>query len=222
MSIIEQTKEALFVLFPEQAAAEAKARAEAEAEAARQDEIAAAASEMENLELPGATEPAGEAADAPEEVKSDAKSEVKKEEKEPEPEPRSNGVLVTDFGASGVHLDVLCEPDQVVDIARIMDEQGFFLESISGVDWIKEEQMEVIYDYNRYELDSPCRVVARTRIARSEPAITSIQDIHPGANWHERETHDFFGIKFEGHPYLVPLLLPEDADFHPLLKDFKP
>jgi NADH-quinone oxidoreductase subunit C len=44
--------------------------------------------------------------------------------------------------------------------------------------------------------------------------------VFPGANWHERETHDFFGIVFLGHPDLSPLLLPEDADFHPLRKDF--
>jgi NADH-quinone oxidoreductase subunit C len=50
--------------------------------------------------------------------------------------------------------------------------------------------------------------------------LPTLSAIYPGADWHERETHDFFGVIFSGHPDLTPLLLPEDADFHPLRKDF--
>jgi len=79
--------------------------------------------------------------------------------------------------------------------------------------------LEVVYDFNHFaEL---CRVVIRSRLDRNNPEIPTISNIYQGANWHERETHDFFGIIFSGHPNLEPLLLPEDADFHPLLKDFK-
>ncbi|HER62575.1 MAG TPA: NADH-quinone oxidoreductase subunit C [Desulfobacteraceae bacterium] len=129
--------------------------------------------------------------------------------------------MVVEYASRGVHIDVQCAPQQVVESARILDEAGFCLESIAGVDWIGEEQMEVVYDYNRTD-GQFCRVAVRVRIPRSEPLVPTVSDIYPGANWHERETHEFFGIKFEGHPYLEPLLLPEDADFHPLLKDFTP
>lgn len=132
---------------------------------------------------------------------------------------RPDGVIVVDYASRGVHLDVQCTPAQIVDATRILDEEGFCLESVAGVDWIKEEQMEVLYDFSR--LDGPlCRVVMRTRVPRTEPVVPTVSDIFPGANWHERETHEFFGIRFEGHPNLTPLLLPEDADFHPLRKDF--
>ncbi|OGQ94141.1 MAG: hypothetical protein A2521_12905 [Deltaproteobacteria bacterium RIFOXYD12_FULL_57_12] len=80
-------------------------------------------------------------------------------------------------------------------------------------------QMEVFYDFDH--TDELCRVLIRSKIPRATPEIPSISSIYAGADWHERETHDFFGIKFVGHPCLKPLLLPEDADFHPLLKDFK-
>jgi NADH-quinone oxidoreductase subunit C len=63
--------------------------------------------------------------------------------------------------------------------------------------------------------------VVRANILRATPEIPTISSIFAGADWHERETHDFFGIKFIGHPNLTPLLLPEDADFHPLRKDYK-
>ena len=58
------------------------------------------------------------------------------------------------------------------------------------------------------------------RTPRSNPQIHTIAEIYPIAHWHEREIHEFFGIVFIGHPYLIPLLLPEDAEYHPLLKDY--
>jgi len=134
--------------------------------------------------------------------------------------PRVNGVLTRDYKAHGYHLDAQVAPDQLLAAVTIIDQAGFFIESITGVDWIKEKQMEVIYDFSRYDFDT-CRVVIRTRVPRDQPVVPTITSIYAGANWHERETHDFFGIKFAGHPHLIPLLLPEDADFHPLLKDFK-
>lgn len=227
MSIIEETRIALLDLFPEQAAADAEARAAAEAEAEKaaaeaavEAEIDAAAEEMESMDLTAgaAAEPEKEAAEekaAAAEVKAAAKEEPEEEG------PRENGVLLTEYPARGAHIDVLCAPDQVVDAARIMDEAGFFLESIAGVDWIKEDRLEVIYDYNQYGME-PCRVVVRTFIDRENPEIATISEVFPAADWHERETFDFYGIDFQGHPDLVPILLPEDADFHPLLKDFKP
>jgi NADH-quinone oxidoreductase subunit C len=52
------------------------------------------------------------------------------------------------------------------------------------------------------------------------PTVPTISDLYPGANWHERETWELFGILFEGHPQLVKLLLPEPFEGHPLRKDF--
>lgn len=135
-------------------------------------------------------------------------------------EPRANGLIERDYAVHGYHIDVQVDPDQLVDAVKIVDELGFFIEAITGVDWIKENQIEVIYDFSRYDFDL-CRVVIRTRTDRKNPVVPTITEIYAGANWHERETHDFFGVKFDGHPHLIPLLLPEDADFHPLLKDFK-
>jgi NADH-quinone oxidoreductase subunit C len=143
-----------------------------------------------------------------------------KEEGEEKPEIRGNGILEQNYQARGFHLDVQLEPDQLIEAVRIIYDLGYYLESITGVDWIKNDQLEVVYDFSRYDFDL-CRTAVRTRIPRSEPHLPTITPIYTGASWHERETHDFFGIVFDGHPHLVPLLLPEDADFHPLLKDFK-
>jgi len=153
----------------------------------------------------------------------------------------------TDYAAKGFHLDVQVAPDQVVAAVEVLNKEAFTLEAVTGVDLLTidkaakkkpakkteeegaepppppekkpEPQMEVVYDFSHW--DTLCRVVIRARIPRDNPEIPTISGVFPGANWHERETHDFFGIKFIGHPDLKPLLLPEDADYHPLLKDFK-
>ena len=81
-----------------------------------------------------------------------------------------------------------------------------------------EDELEVVYDFNLYAARH--RVCLRVRTPRSNPQIHTIAEIYPIAHWHEREIHEFFGIVFIGHPYLIPLLLPEDAEYHPLLKDY--
>ncbi|HEU5127005.1 MAG TPA: NADH-quinone oxidoreductase subunit C [Glycomyces sp.] len=57
------------------------------------------------------------------------------------------------------------------------------------------------------------------RTAAAGPVAT-VTDLYPGASWHERETHEMFGIGFAGHPGLAPLLLPPEFEGHPLRKDF--
>lgn len=127
-------------------------------------------------------------------------------------------VQVVDPKNRGFHLDVTVAPDQVVAAAAVMDAQGYAIDTVTGVDWMAAGQMEVVYDF--FHFQSPLHVVVRTRVPREKPELPTISSVFPGANWHERETHDFFGIKFLGHPDLTPLLLPEDADYHPLRKDF--
>jgi len=63
-------------------------------------------------------------------------------------------------------------------------------------------------------------VLVRTRVGRTDPVLTSATAVYAGAAWHERETAEMFGIGFEGHPSLDPLLLPEGFEGHPLRKEF--
>ncbi|MEY9948840.1 NADH-quinone oxidoreductase subunit C [Kitasatospora sp. GAS1066B] len=63
-------------------------------------------------------------------------------------------------------------------------------------------------------------LLLRTRVPRAGAALPSAAGVYPGAGWHERETHEMFGIDFTGHPHLVPLLLPDGFEGHPLRKEF--
>ncbi|WP_331447906.1 NADH-quinone oxidoreductase subunit C [Streptomyces xanthochromogenes] len=64
------------------------------------------------------------------------------------------------------------------------------------------------------------RLLVRTTVPHSAPVLASAIDVYAGAAWHERETHEMFGVDFSDHPHLVPLLLPENFEGHPLRKDF--
>ncbi len=123
-----------------------------------------------------------------------------------------------DYALKGYHADATVSPDQVVAAAKALDEEGFSLDTITGVDWLAQGQMEVVYDF--FHAKKTVRAVVRTRVPRDNPELPTISKVFPGANWHERETHDFFGIRFTGPPDLSPFLLPEDATYHPLRKDF--
>ncbi|MFR9795453.1 NADH-quinone oxidoreductase subunit C [Streptomyces sp. MS06] len=64
------------------------------------------------------------------------------------------------------------------------------------------------------------RLLLRTTVPHERPALPSAVGVYAGAGWHERETHEMFGVAFEGHPALDHLLLPENFEGHPLRKDF--
>ncbi|MFF9827633.1 NADH-quinone oxidoreductase subunit C [Streptomyces sp. DT197] len=64
------------------------------------------------------------------------------------------------------------------------------------------------------------RLLLRTTVPHEAPVLESAVEVFAGAAWHERETHEMFGVSFTGHPALVPLLLPENFEGHPLRKDF--
>jgi NADH-quinone oxidoreductase subunit C len=181
----------------------------AEPEAAEETEDA-----QETAPEPEETQAAAESEEASGEAQESAEQEI------PAEEPLLIGPQETDYQAKGYHLDAALPPEKVVAAAEILSKQGFFIEAVTGVDWIDDGQMEVVYDFNHF--DELCRVVIRSRLDRDNPEVPTISHVYQGADWHERETHDFFGIKFIGHPDLSPLLLPEDADFHPLRKDFTP
>ncbi len=134
------------------------------------------------------------------------------------PAPTQSPVRISDYASQGYHLDVTVRPSDVVQAAKLLDRQGFALDTITGVDWMASGEMEIVYDY--FHTERAFRVVVRCRVPRLQPELPTISEVYSGANWHERETHDFFGIRFLGHPNLEPFLLPEDATYHPLRKDF--
>ena len=136
------------------------------------------------------------------------------------------GFLMTDYQLRGYHLEVMLQKDEIRKFSEKAYEHGFYLVFISGLHVKADENEEnptsglyVVYQFARY--DMLCRIKVIVSVPEDK-TISSISNIYQGANWHERETRDFFGIIFDGHPNLKPLLLAdEDQNFHPLLKKEK-
>jgi NADH:ubiquinone oxidoreductase subunit C len=121
-----------------------------------------------------------------------------------------------DYAKTGYHLEVTSEPTQMVEVAQVMLDAGCYLESFTAVDF--PEEFDLVYHFASF--DELCRTAVHVPLGKKKGMYT-ISQIYPGADWYEREVFDLFGIHFFNHPNLKRLLLPEDADFHPLLKDFQ-
>jgi NADH-quinone oxidoreductase subunit C len=126
--------------------------------------------------------------------------------------------IEADYPLRGVHVDATFAPEKIRDAAQALRARDFLVEDVTAVD--ATPNLMVVYHFNH--LLGGCRVRLRVLTDRENPEIPSIQDIFSGADWHERETHDFYGVTFSGHPDLSPLILPEDAgELRPLRKEGK-
>jgi NADH-quinone oxidoreductase subunit C len=92
-----------------------------------------------------------------------------------------------------------------------------FFDWLSAYDDLESGLAVVVHVRSLAEQQS---VVLRTHIARDAARLPSLTPVWRGANWHERETFEMFGISFDGHPNLVSLLLPDGFEGHPLRKEF--
>ena len=85
-------------------------------------------------------------------------------------------------------------------------------------DEVQAERFEVVVSLLSHEHRSRLRL--RVQVPESDPSVPTLFDVHPGTEAMEREVYDMFGIRFDGHPDLTRILMPEDWDGHPLRKDY--
>jgi len=94
-----------------------------------------------------------------------------------------------------------------------------YLSDITTVDRFPlEPRFEV--NYHLVALERRDRLRLKVRVQGADPVVASVTSIWPTANWHERENFDLFGIRFEGHPNLSRILMPDDWEGFPLRKDY--
>ena len=129
--------------------------------------------------------------------------------------PELTAIRSLNYNVSGRHLEIRARGEQMESIARAARTAGLFLEAITALDFTGGPQM--IYFFNSFE--APSRVQVRVQLNPGE-SLGTISSVYDSALWYEREVFDLFGVRFDNHPDLRRLLLPEDADFHPLRKDF--
>jgi NADH-quinone oxidoreductase subunit C len=127
---------------------------------------------------------------------------------------------VIDAAIQRTRATVEVKPEAVRGALTHLTDKGYtFLASLHGVDYYPEEpRLGVIYELlDMKEVD---RITLKARLHTEDPHIASIVDLHPGADFPEREVYDMFGVIFDGHPDLRRILMPEDYEGFPQRRDF--
>ena len=121
--------------------------------------------------------------------------------------------------------DMLCitvSKEVIIELLRYLrDEKELqfnFLTTLCGMHYPEKEQLGVVYHLHSFVNNHRIRIKTSTDI--QNPVILTATTIWPSANWMERETYDFYGIVFEGHPNLVRILNMDDMTDFPMRKDF--
>jgi NADH-quinone oxidoreductase subunit C len=121
------------------------------------------------------------------------------------------------------HATLDVAPSSVRDVIAYLrddeDEPWERLMSVHGVDYLPEEPRLGVH-YELLSMERVDRLNVRTRVSTDEPRVPSVVDLHPTANFQEREVFDMFGVVFEGHPDMRRILMPEDYEGYPQRRDF--
>jgi len=108
-------------------------------------------------------------------------------------------------------------------VTALRDEPGLrfeFCSGISGVHFPQETGRELHSVMHLRSVTHNRRLRVETTCPETDPHVPSVVEIYPTANWHERETWDFFGIVYDGHPSLTRIEMPDDWHGHPQRKDY--
>ena len=129
-----------------------------------------------------------------------------------------DSVVDTEFHRGRAVLVV--NPDRIKTVLVHLQGKGYtFLASLHGVDYYPHEpRLGVLYEL--LDMRRVDRISVKARVSTDAPAIASVVELFPGAEFPEREVYDMFGVVFEGHPDLRRILMPEDYEGFPQRRDF--
>ncbi|MCG2792192.1 MAG: NADH-quinone oxidoreductase subunit C [Weeksellaceae bacterium] len=96
-----------------------------------------------------------------------------------------------------------------------------FLTDICGIHYPETPEQEIGVIYHLHNMMTNFRIRLKIFMKREDIEVDSLTDLYAGANWMERETFDFYGIQFTGHPDLRAILNMEDLGYHPMLKEYR-
>jgi NADH-quinone oxidoreductase subunit C len=131
-----------------------------------------------------------------------------------------NSDALTDALFDRDELSLTVAPETIREACATVQAAGYnAFEDMTAIDWLPSEpRFQLSYHILSHKYKE--RIRLRAWIDSEDPAIESITSVWPGANYYEREVFDLFGIRFDGHPNLRRILMPEDWVGHPLRKDY--
>jgi NADH-quinone oxidoreductase subunit C len=117
-------------------------------------------------------------------------------------------------------LTLTIAKDRIREAASAVQKAGYtFLEDVTCVDWYPSEpRFHVVYHMLSMTFKERVRLVAQ--VESMDPTIESITSVWPSANFFEREVWDLFGVRFNQHPNLRRIMMPEEWEGYPLRKDY--
>jgi NADH-quinone oxidoreductase subunit C len=123
-------------------------------------------------------------------------------------------------GQASVYL----KKERIVDICRFLHDEPDLgmdlLRDLTAVDYLGKKDVRFEVVYHLYSIKHRHLLRLKVPVSEERCSIDSVVPVWVGANWHEREAYDLFGITFAGHPDLRRILLPDDWEGHPLRKDY--
>jgi NADH-quinone oxidoreductase subunit C len=127
---------------------------------------------------------------------------------------------LTDARFDRNELTLTIARDQIRAAATTLQAAGYnFFEDLAAVDWFPSSpRFQVIYHLLSHAYKERIRLCVL--VDEADPSVESITPVWPAANFYEREVFDLFGIRFEGHPNLRRILMPDDWEGYPLRKDY--
>jgi NADH-quinone oxidoreductase subunit C len=131
-----------------------------------------------------------------------------------------NADAMTDAKFDRNELTLTFAPEQIRAAAATVQAAGYnFFEDMTAVDWFPSSpRFQLSYHILSHAFKEHIRL--RALVDGTDPSIESITPVWPSANYYEREVFDLFGIRFEGHPNMRRIMMPDDWVGHPLRKDY--
>lgn len=121
-------------------------------------------------------------------------------------------------------LNIEIHPLSLLDVLKYLKEDDtlnfHFLTDICGIHFPDNKDKEIGVNYFLHNMMTNTRIRVKAFLPADNPVIHSSISLWPSANWMERETFDFYGVLFDGHPNLMRILNVEDMDYHPMLKQY--
>lgn len=109
---------------------------------------------------------------------------------------------------------------EICKFLKVDDELNFQLcEDITAIDWEKSKNRFTVV-YHIFSLKNIYRIVLKADVDETDCCIDSVSSVWKTSNWQEREVYDMYGIKFNNHPDLRRMYMPEEFVYYPLRKDF--
>jgi len=115
----------------------------------------------------------------------------------------------------------LVSRNDILEVAsRLKNEFGFdqVMDALGHDRMEKRDRFEITYNLRNHTTKQ--RIFLKVRCDERDAHVPSLVSVWTGANWHEREAYDMFGVSFDGHPDMRRMYLPDDFEYYPLRKDF--